>query len=154
MSKKELYKLQKQWYKKLKHSGFEDIEWINGKYVNGMDSPFMKDTAFKYKKKYNENTAQHYRLMRNFASNFSFTTKKDYLIFEMYADGIPFRDIIKKMRQLGYGFTTYEPGKPKKPNLSLFTLHHLLKGYIKLAYEWNRTDSEGLLLPAESEESE
>lgn len=153
-SKRELLQLQKQWYSKLKREGFKDIEWTEGHSINGVDSPYLKDTAFKYKKKFNEHTAEHYRLMRNFSSNYTFKSKMDAFIFELYCEGCPFREIVHKVYRAGWNQRRPGPPKPGKTThiskISLFTLHHILKKYIKLAYEWNKTDPEGLLLATES----
>lgn len=150
MSKKELLKQTQLWYAKLERSGFKDIEWTNGRNVNGQDSPYLKDSAFNFKKKYNEFTAQHYRLMQNYATHATKMSKKEKFIFELYANGDTFREILKKCKIKG-GWYAYDNNG--KPNLSLFSLHHILKRLIKDAYEWNRTDSEGLLLPESDDDS-
>lgn len=151
--KQKLLKLQRQWYDILELKGFKDIEWTKGQGLNSMNSPLMKDTAFRYKKKYNEHTAQHYRLMQNFATNFQFKRKMDQFIFNLYCDGIPFREIVHKVYRAGWNQYIPKTKRNPKPKyiskISLFTLHHILKKYIKLAYEWNRTHPEGMLLASD-----
>lgn len=143
-SKDNLERLTKIWYDKLKDEGFEDIEWFNPKQSGGQNTPYLKDSALNYKRRYNEFTAKHYQIMQNFCTFATFPSKKHRYIIEFYTEGITFREIIKKMRKLGYGWTTYRKGVVKKPNLSLFSLHHLIKKYILLAYQFNTQNVNGL----------
>lgn len=41
---KQFIKLQNEWYKKLKQSGFEDLEWYNPKRGSGQNSDYLKNT--------------------------------------------------------------------------------------------------------------
>ena len=67
---KQFVKLQNKWYKKLKQSGFQDLEWYNPDSGFGQGSPFLQTkgniTLGDVRRKYRETAAQYFRLSRNF----------------------------------------------------------------------------------------
>lgn len=143
MKRDDLIKLTNLWYKKLEDSGFDDIEFYNKRTGYGQDSRYTKDLALSYKWRYNEFTAQHYRLCENFLSHYDFPNKKDKFIFSLYTAGLTFREIIAKCKKKG---GSYAYNHKKKPNISLFSLHHKLKRYIALCHKWNLEHPDGIHL--------
>lgn len=149
LNKSKIRDLTNKWYAKLKKSGFEDIEFYDSNTGYGQNADYLKNSAAKLASKYRPETAQHYRICSNFAAHYTFPNAKIKFIFSLYAEGVTFREIIKQTKAHKYSWVYKSKGKPK---LSLFTLHHMLKKYIKLAYEWNSTHPEGIMLNSEPEE--
>jgi hypothetical protein len=149
--KTKLWNQQRKWYAKLKRSGFQDIEWQGGNSTHGLDSRYLKNPALRYKSRFNENTLEHYRLMQNFNEHYKFKRKMHRFVFSEYCSGTTFREILRRLYNSGFNKYLRKTPKRKKARytaaLSLFTLHHLLKDLITTAYEWNRTNPEGLLNP-------
>lgn len=139
-----IVKLTNKWYKKLADSGFKDIEWYDETTGKGQNSDYIKRSASRMKHQYKPESFEHYRIMRNFVSHYKFKSNKDRIILEWYADGIRYRKILSKLRRLGgyYAYTTN--GNKHRRNISLLTLHRLIKKYVQIAYDWNKADSEGL----------
>jgi hypothetical protein len=98
MSKKtELTKLQRDWYAKLKKAGFKDIEILldNGQFcdlliqscgINPKRHPIIYEETYNY-----------YRYARQFLNEHPFRTRKDYLVWTQYSEGIPYRKIAKNL---------------------------------------------------------
>jgi len=97
-SNREFLDLQNKWYKKLKRSGFEDIEWTNPKTGRGQNSPYLKAGNSVTSKQMRSESAsalqQHYRLCRNFLANGPFYTNC--------------KDIFKKNREKYAKFRTFK----------------------------------------------
>lgn len=146
---KDLIKQTAIWYKKLKDSGFEDIEWTSKHSIYGQNTPYLKDSALNYKKKYNEFTATHFRICQNYLTHTTKLSKSHRFIFQMYTDGSTFREIISATYKKGWNKpvpSTRKHGKRKTmPRWSLFSLHHLIHKLVIEAYDWNKKDVEGLL---------
>jgi hypothetical protein len=142
MNRKDLSKLTVKWYKKLKRSGFEDIEWLDVRTGYGQNTPYLKDSAMILGGRYSKETETHYRVCQNFCTHHIFTTKKAQFIFQEYTKGITFREILHRCKRKGGHYAYNRDGSY---NISLFTIHHTVQNYIKLAYEWNKTDPEGIL---------
>ncbi len=142
MKRKDFIKLQNEWYAKAAKSGFTDIEWYDPKTGLGQNADYMKRNSFQLAYNYKETTAQHYRICQNFLTNASLFRKKDRKIFQLYTDGLTFREILKHLRDLGGG---YAYGWKGKKSISLYSLHKIIKRYIRYAYAWNRVSAEGLM---------
>lgn len=143
LTTKDVNRLTVDWYKKLKDSGFKDIEWINSK-GRGQDSRYTYRASNKVAQKFNQNTELHYQLCTNFCTHYPFPTKKHQFLFNLYAEGYTYREILRKLRYASGGWHHNRAGKPI---ISLFSLHKLISFYIKLAHKWNETNPEGLLHP-------
>lgn len=103
-NKKELTKLQKEWYKKLKDEGFEDLETFD---KNGNPYLSLKDKA-KYKvdltviNSYNGNNTQkddYYTAARSFLWDYFEETYKciDRAIWLLHSDGVSIDNILKSL---------------------------------------------------------
>lgn len=96
-----LKKLQKQWYKKLKKSGFNDIEDTNSpnEFLNTWDSLYFlthySPGQFEAKQKY-------FTLARQFLEAHVFDTSKEKLIWSLYAEGMSIRGIARKLKLTKY----------------------------------------------------
>jgi hypothetical protein len=102
---KEFVELQEQWYKKLKDSGFNDIE---------QDENYLLTSAYNM---FNPNRnkvgsiqgvvdrmnskAEYYRLAGHFLHEFKFPTELEKEIWDLHSQGISHRNIILKLKQKG-----------------------------------------------------
>jgi hypothetical protein len=144
IDKKRLLKETEIWYARLKREGFQDIEFNSKTSIYGQDARYLYNSAFTFKHRYNEHTAEHFRLVQNYCTNAPNILKKHRFILELYCSGCTFREILTKCRVKGGWYAYNSKGKR---NLSLFSIHTIIKKQIQLAYEWNKTDYEGLLHP-------
>lgn len=126
------------WYAKLAKSGFEDIENYKNKRAHSSNSPYIKQDSSLIPYKYKAATAEHYRICTHYCTNGTFKLKKHKYIFELYSDGMTFRDILKHLRVNKGGWYYSKKGYPL---ISLFSLHHLIKKLIKDAYEYDKKES-------------
>ena len=89
-------KLQQDWYKKLKDSGFEDIERPNG-LLKMWSSEYERFISI-----YDRTTwiakAQYFQLAENFFHDYKFETEKDKLIWGWHKENISIRNIVKKLK--------------------------------------------------------
>lgn len=84
-----LSKLQKIWYKKLKDSGFSDIEKANGSI--GRTKLNLDNRNFDQI----EITQQYYSMARSFLIEHHFESELDKVIWEYHIEGISVRNIAK-----------------------------------------------------------
>lgn len=65
---KQFKKVQREWYSKLKESGFDDLEWFNPKTGFGQNSDYLKKTVFFDRKRLGKDrgTSAFFRLLRHF----------------------------------------------------------------------------------------
>lgn len=82
-------KLQNEWDKKLKESGFRDIE------------PPSEKNGFLHKQILNLHTADitHFRACRDYLNSGKFESERDRYLFELYSDGLSYREIEKALRE-------------------------------------------------------
>lgn len=95
---KEFLALKKKWDKKLKSSGFEDIEQDDGN-LKLWSSHFFKvrfnETLFGAKEEY-------YRLAGQFLHEKVFKDHKTKLIWQLHSEGISIRDIVIALKKRGF----------------------------------------------------
>lgn len=102
--------LRKEWYAKLKKSGFEDIEDLEGRlitYTNNMYKPpthdarlysiLSKDSLLDLTIMTRESGKEYYRLAEHFFNDYKFTSKKHKDIWELHSNGYSERDIVLKL---------------------------------------------------------
>jgi hypothetical protein len=129
------------WYKKLKQSGFEDLEWLDNKTGLGQNTPHLKRSSARILQKYSAETAQHYNICSQYRQYHTFKCRRDEFCIDLYIQGIPYREIIKRARVKG---TNYYYDYKGRQQLSLFSLHGIIKKYIIAAYDWNKNSPDGL----------
>jgi hypothetical protein len=78
----------KKWKKKLKASGFRDIE---------RSEMELSSYSFEVAQKYNRETVDYYAKCSEFLHNHTFPTKLDEFIWSEHADGRSLRDISSKL---------------------------------------------------------
>jgi FixJ family two-component response regulator len=98
MNKTALIKLQREWYGKLKQSGFEDIEYLVDGY--GVADFIKKPSGIFKKMSYDDFTAteSYYILARQFLHHYQFPTDRDQFIWSQHADGCSSRCIAKSVK--------------------------------------------------------
>lgn len=92
---KEFKALKAKWYKKLKDTGFEDIE---------QDETYLKVwSSYFFKVNYNatlfEAKEDYYRMAGYFLNEHKFESEYDRLVWSMHADGLGIREIAKRLRR-------------------------------------------------------
>jgi hypothetical protein len=108
--------LRKEWYKKLKDEGFNDIEKLDGDLIEWHTSRFTKATNRRYSI---EAKSDYYYLANQFLNTYKFKNELFRAIWEYHANGISQRDIVKLLNQLnltekGRGFVEYVLKKHKE----------------------------------------
>lgn len=89
--------LQTEWYKKLKDSGFNDIEqdednltqWSSSKIYRGQNNGASFEDAMLKR----EMTTEYYRLAGQFLHEHVFKNDKEKLIWRLHSEGLSLRDI-------------------------------------------------------------
>ena len=135
--------LQAHWYAKLESKGFDDIEWTDPKTGRGQNSTYLKRSTGSIRRQYDSNVETHYRLARNFLTHWNgWSTLKMRVrakaIYALYSEGMPYRKIAARINN------DYRYAK----TISIFTLSRMLTRINKIMMEWNKTDKEGMLNPA------
>jgi len=87
-------KLKDKWDKKLKDSGFIDIEKADGSLTVEVH-PYTLDNAMR------DNRQTYYSTAQDFLNKTKFSTLLDYSVWKSHVDGVSFRDIA---RELGVTF--------------------------------------------------
>jgi hypothetical protein len=97
---KQLLKLQREWYKRLKSEGFSDIESMDQD--GSMDSPMMSRTASGLAYRYDSSVEEYYRLARHFLYQGAFESDIAKHCWELHADGSSYREIVKSLPENGF----------------------------------------------------
>lgn len=108
MDPKQFKKLQNQWYKKLKASGFEDAEEtikVDGKEYQTLKSwsnfTFSKVTQPNWEAK-----SEYYTAASSFLHEHSFSSEQERHMWELHSEGVSYRDIVDKIKEKGNKSTT------------------------------------------------
>ena len=94
---KEFLKLHRDWAKKLKKSGFEDIERKEGV----LKTSSMENVRNLYTVEQFNIKEEYYRLAGQFLHEYKFKTQVDKRIWELHSEGVSVRNIIKKLKHRG-----------------------------------------------------
>lgn len=86
--------LKKEWYQKLKDSGFVDVEEANGRFTKGLPR-LDKLTYGQYQYK-----VEFYNQCRNFLTFYPFETEIERFIWEQFTEGLSYRDISIKLESV------------------------------------------------------
>lgn len=145
---KEFMKLQNEWYKKLKDSGFDDIEWQRSDTGYEEYSPFLKGFQSYIDRPDFIATQNWYLLVQNYLTHAPLHPKIEKIVLELYATGLSYRNISKK---INYGYTkrwklrSYDMKTKKSHNTNLSMIYNIMQKHIKNIIEWNKTHPEGRL---------
>ena len=101
---REMLRLQKLWYKKLKDEGFCDIEAMDKE--GSMDSPMMTQTMSGIAYRYDPSVEEYYRLARHFLYQGAFESDMAKHCWELHSEGTSYREIVRSLP--GAGFYPYE----------------------------------------------
>ena len=95
MNKNQFNKLKAKWYKKLKASGFEDIELRHNNLKNreSLFSDTRMISRFQAKQVY-------YQLATRFLNEYTFKNNRERIIWEYHANGISVRNIVKLLKKV------------------------------------------------------
>jgi len=99
-------KLQNEWYKKLKDSGFEDIETPGG-FLKGLSSSSGKPSnkegySWGERELYNKSKEEYYRLAGHFLHDYKFESNIEKFIWELHSNGVSVRSIVSVLKGLPY----------------------------------------------------
>lgn len=135
--------LTKEWYAKLAADGFDDIEWTGGDVESqGVDSPYLKradNSAIRHVKM---NSFEHYRLCAAYLTHNPWWERSgDKLIWSLYTEGMPYRDITVK-----YNASKARSGRKARPKRSLFYIFTRIQELVEAMKIWQKTSPHGLRL--------
>jgi hypothetical protein len=119
-------KLQKEWYDKLKQSGFQDIEWSGGQ-----DSRFLKSLP-RTDLRSLQGTQNYYRAVENFLIHNRNVWGQDRFLLQCHKRGLTVEQTIKQ----------FEAKYSEK--VSHWTMFYRLQDLWKRCYKWNCTSKQGL----------
>jgi len=111
---KQFSTLQAEWYKKLKDSGFNDIERKNGDIIHSAEDNIVThydQNSFEAKRDYN-------RLAGQFLHDYKFKSNLERLVWEHHVEGMSIRNIVKTL-------------KAKRINVYKRKIHELLNRLIE-----------------------
>jgi hypothetical protein len=93
MGERDLASLQREWYRRLKDAGFEDIEY--------QSSNMLKGQSIQDSRRINPHeiaaVEEYYRLASQFLHDHEWNDNTEKLIWALYAEGIPYRAIAKEL---------------------------------------------------------
>lgn len=125
---KEFKTLQAKWYKKAKESGFEDIE-KDEQWLKRHTGFYGKDHL--YRTEYARARRDYYIAAGQFLHSHLFDNEVDRRIWELHANGVSIRDIVKtlKAEKLWFKKGLRLDGKPRIKQLRpcKFTVHNVIK---------------------------
>lgn len=102
---KEYKKLESIWDKKLKDSGFEDIEQKDGNLKSWSKRKFwlnIKNTRYEDRKVSYDSEEEYYRMAGHFLYEYEFSSKREKLMWSLHAEGATMVGIAKILKQKGY----------------------------------------------------
>lgn len=98
-STKEFEAERSKWEKRLEESGFEDAErFVTGEYLLKQFHQGVFKRAHEENPHGVENKAEYYRLAGQFLHSHKFDSKKEALIWQLHAEGLPRRVILQKLK--------------------------------------------------------
>jgi hypothetical protein len=106
-SSKQFKALQDKWYKKLKDSGFEDIEqdehYLKRSSTNFLSSNFNYDSSHTVQDIVNkiELKTEYFRLARHFLNDHKFKNKNQKYIWAQHSEGVSHRTITEDLKKRG-----------------------------------------------------
>lgn len=126
MSPTEFKKLKKLWYKKLKASGFHDIEDADNSRLKGGAS------GMKYQARYGEGVYQqtrqeYYYAAYQFLNSHEFDKERDRIIWEYHANGISARNIKKLLEKAG--IVRFYKGTNRRQAISHVMIYYIIRKY-------------------------
>lgn len=93
---KKLKQLQREWYAKLKDSGFDDIEY-EGHSIKEWSSRFQRKTKLQGKDSI-EAIEEYHRLAEHFLNDYDFASELEKVIWEYHANGLHHGEISKILK--------------------------------------------------------
>lgn len=128
----DLKALQKQWYAKLKATGFNDLEKIgpDGEPLDLLNTNSLNRLAANYRPE----TETYYRRLTNYLTHnprWAGNNKTRQLVAELYVGGLSYRKISAQLRATKY-------------KLSIWSVHKIIKLLEAKAKLWNTINPEGL----------
>jgi hypothetical protein len=120
---KEFRALQAEWYKKLKESGFVDIEEIP---PHCPDHPRLKEYARSSAKRLNPANEHYFTQCRFFLCHGHFASSEARKVWELHSEGVSFRKMVPLLKDL------YPNSNPP----SIFTLHKMVKRMRADMFSW------------------
>lgn len=97
---KEFKVLEDLWYKKLKATGFEDIE-PGKKYLKFSAEGYMSRSSNKGREAYFASKEEYFRLAGHFLYDHQFENETDRFIWERHAEGESLREIVVSLKSKG-----------------------------------------------------
>lgn len=125
--------LQKEWYIKLKQSGFNDLERFDqyGNALSDINGQSLRSIA----NYYCPIRERFYMRLRNYITHNRNWTNDALLrlVSHLASEGVPYRAIMKVAKEKGF-----------TKRISIFSVHRMVKRFEKAALAWNKRHPEGL----------
>lgn len=119
-------KLNNAWKKKLKQSGFSDIEYDENHLLSFASEPFMERPFW------DQSKAEYYRFAGQFFHDHSFASVFDKFVWEKHAEGLSIREIILLAKK-----TKFDRKDKPKFSINSHNVHVIIKKHrdlMKAAY--------------------
>lgn len=98
---KDFLALQDKWYKKLKSSGFNDVEQDESRLRQSSNTELHKRGLYDDPLR-REARQEYYRLAGQFLHDYEFEDNKEKVIWEMHSDGTSIQDIVVAMKSRNF----------------------------------------------------
>jgi len=134
-------KLQRQWYAKLKKTGFNDIEWYGSERDASKANNYLKQDTYQTTRTSKPGNAEYYRIMTNYWTHTEWQNPLHSKVFELHCDGMSLRNIATAVNKMNYKKCAGYPMTFRK-------VFYLVTKLVKAAHEWNNTSPDGLNSPA------
>lgn len=126
-TKEEVYKLQQEWYARLKREGFHDIETV---LPDGSSSPLLKPSPGAQGRRYRalemETRQDYYTLAGQYYWANKWLKEREKEVWKLHSEGLSYRKIIKALRP------TYKIG--------LQSVTNIIKKHKKLMHLWAKKE--------------
>ena len=141
LTKHAFKKLQRDWYKRLDATGFNDIERSGKKRQDCFNEygGILQKPLSVLRHKYNVYTQKYYEISRFLANHATFLPKIDRNILELHGNGYTIANISSHLRDK-YEYPLNKKGRKGKP-YSVFYVHTKLKSLKLLILVYAKTDS-------------
>lgn len=148
---KEFKKLQREWYNKLKSTGFKDVEIPSSLFSIVEDTPYLhkgecviincrRRIGTEGTIEYINHILERNLNMQNYITHNRNINSLDWFIGYNYSEGLSIRSIIKKFNAIACPY----PRKKRSPNAySVYKIFTIIKRLNEEAYRWNKTDPNG-----------
>lgn len=128
-----LEQARREWYLKLRQTGFKDLETSGLKPWRIHDGPLMGNSLQTIARMYQPETELFYRRVTHYLTHNPDPMRNATLnrVCKMFADGISYREITRRIRAKG-------------GRMNIHKVHHIVRRLLEQARRWNKLDPDGV----------